>query len=178
MTCNTRLRVIRAISKSRTFTTVGSLALLLFVSAPTQADILLAANQHQPQQNAQTNNDDQTPEQRFQKRFPQAVRVGHLIGLPVLDDNDSTIGYVRRVVRSPGGKISLIVPYSAWFGWARCEWGKRPVAVPIETVTILARQLDSVDMAREDYDDAPTWMPAQGQSIQPDEQIQIALGRR
>ncbi|OYX88429.1 MAG: hypothetical protein B7Y71_00735 [Xanthobacter sp. 35-67-6] len=119
-----------------------------------------------------------TPAQKMQKRFPQPALVSHLIGLPVLDDNDSTIGYIRQVVRSPDGKISLIVPYSRWFGWLPVAWGKRPVAVPIEVVTILARQLDSVDMQRGDYDDAATWQPSQGQPLAPDEKILVALGRR
>lgn len=119
-----------------------------------------------------------TPAQKMQKRFPQPALVSHLIGLPVLDDDDSTIGYIRQVVRSPDGKIYLIVPYSRWFGWLPVAWGKRPVAVPIEVVTILARQLDSVDMTRGDYDDAATWQPSQGQPLAPDEKILVALGRR
>lgn len=128
--------------------------------------------------NAQAAEKELTPEQKFQKRFPQPVRVGDLIGLPVLDDDDSTIGYVREVVHSPQGKVFLIVPYSAWFGWARTEWGKRPVAVPIEVVAILARQLDSLDMSRDDFRDAPTWTPSQGQPVGSDEKTLIALGRR
>lgn len=119
-----------------------------------------------------------TPEQKMQKRFPHPVRVGDLIGLPVLDDDDSTIGYVRQVVRSPDGKISLIVPYSAWFGWAHTEWGKRAVALPIETVVILARQLDAVDMPRSEFDEAPTWTPSEGQVVGADEKTLIGLGRR
>jgi hypothetical protein len=124
--------------------------------------------------------DDQvlTPAQKMQKRFPQPARVGHLIGLPVLDDDDSTIGYIQQVVRAPDGKISLIVPYSPWFGWLRSGWDKRPVAVPIEAVTILARQLDSVDMSRADYDKAPTWQPSQGKPLAPEDKILVALGRR
>jgi hypothetical protein len=151
------------------------------VGYPTQAaqNVILAASQHQPQiQQAEGSESDLTPEQKMQKRFPQPVRIGDLIGLPVLDDGDSTIGYVREVVRSPNGKIVLIVPYSGWFGWARTEWGKRPVAVPIEVVAILARQLNSVDMSREDYDKAPTWAPPQGHAIPVDEHTLIALGRR
>jgi hypothetical protein len=119
-----------------------------------------------------------TPEQKMQRRFPQPVRVGDLIGLPVLDDDDSTIGYIKQVVRSPEGKIFLIVPYSARFGWARTEFGKRPVAVPIEVVALLARQLDSLDMSRDDFDEAPTWMSSQGQPIPLGEKTLIALGRR
>jgi PRC-barrel domain len=77
-------------------------------------------------------------------RFPQKVKVGDLIGLPMLDDNDVTLGRVQRVVRTPEGKIKLIVGYSKWFGW----FG-RPVAVPIEVVAILARQIASLDMPPE-----------------------------
>jgi hypothetical protein len=82
------------------------------------------------------------------------------------------------VVRSPEGKIYLIMPYSARFGWAPVAWGKRPIAVPIEVVAILARQLDALDMSREDFDDAPTWDPTKGKAIPGDEKTLIALGRR
>jgi hypothetical protein len=82
------------------------------------------------------------------------------------------------VVRSPEGKLSLIVPYRSWFGWVRTEWGKRPVAIPIETVVILARQIDSIELSREDIDDLPPWQPSQGQSVSPEEKTLIALGRR
>ena len=77
--------------------------------------------------------DDDSLEAQYKRRFPQPATVGHLIGLPVLDDDDVTLGHVEKVVRTPEGKIELIVSYSKWFGW----FG-RPVAVPLEAVTILA----------------------------------------
>lgn len=88
------------------------------------------------------------------RRFPQEVKVGDLIGLPVLDDNDITLGRGQQVVRDPQGKIKLIVSYSAWFGW----FG-RPVAVAIEVVAILGRQVASLDMEPPEYAKAPTWVP-------------------
>ena len=135
---------------------------------------------HNPTAEKEDKDDEKeiTPEQKMQKRFPHPVRVGDLIGLAVLDDGDSTIGYVREVVRSADGKILLIVPYSAWFGWAPVSWGKRPVAVPIEVVAILARQLNALDMSRDDFDEAPTWEQSQGKPIAPGEKTLIALGRR
>jgi hypothetical protein len=60
---------------------------------------------------------DETPEERLNRRLPQPVQVGDLIGLPVLDGNQSTLGYVRQVVRTSGGKIDPIVSYSPWVGW-------------------------------------------------------------
>jgi hypothetical protein len=116
-------------------------------------------------------NDAQKPmtmEERMHRRFPQPVRVGDLIGLPVLDDDDSTIGFVRQVVRT---SEKLIVSYSRWFGW----FG-RPVAVPIEVVVILGRQLASVDMLSSEYAAAPTWQGEDALIL--NETIRVALGRR
>ena len=112
-------------------------------------------------------------EARMQMRFPQPVRVGDLIGLPVLDDDDSTLGRVRDVVRDPQGKIKLIVAYSRWWGL-----GGRPVAVPLEVVVILGRQIDAVDMKPAEFAAAPTWMTGTDQPIAPDQIIRIGVGRR
>jgi len=126
------------------------------------------------QQQAQDKADEEeTPEAKMAKRFPQKVRVGHLIGLPLLDENDVTLGLIQKVVRTPGGKIQLIVSYSKWFGW----FG-RPVAVPIEVVAILALQVDAVDMPREDFEAEPTWTPGKDTVLADDETIRIALARR
>ncbi|HTC03629.1 MAG TPA: PRC-barrel domain-containing protein [Xanthobacteraceae bacterium] len=110
--------------------------------------------------------------ERMSRRFPQPVRVGDLIGLPVLDDRSSTLGFVRQVVRTAAGKIQLIVSYSRWFGW----FG-RPVAVPIEAVGIEGRQLASLDMPRSEYAAAPTWQGQNATALPDDATIRIALGR-
>jgi hypothetical protein len=112
-------------------------------------------------------------EARMQKRFPQPVRVGDLIGLPVLDDSDSTLGQVRQVVRDPQGKIKLIVSYSKWWGW-----GGRPVAVPIEVVGILGREIAALDMPPAEFAAAPTWTAGSDRPIPSDETIRIAITRR
>ena len=110
--------------------------------------------------------------ERMNRRFPQPVRVGDLIGLPVLDDRSSTLGFVRQVVRTAAGKTKLIVSYSRWFGW----FG-RPVAVPIEVVGIEGRQLASLDMSRSDYAAAPTWQGQDATALPDDATIRIALAR-
>jgi hypothetical protein len=109
---------------------------------------------------------------RMNRRFPQPVRVGDLIGLPVLDDRSSTLGFVRQVVRTAAGKTELIVSYSRWFGW----FG-RPVVVPIEVVGIEGRQLASLDMPRSDYAAAPTWQGRDATALPDDATIRIALAR-
>jgi hypothetical protein len=109
----------------------------------------------------------------MQRRFPQPVKVGDLIGLPVLDDGDVTLGRVRQVVRTPQGKIRLIVSYGGWLGW-----GARPVAVPIEVVAILARQIAALDMPPAEFAAAPTWTATEDRPIPADELIRIAITRR
>jgi hypothetical protein len=110
-------------------------------------------------------------EQRYLDRYPQPARVGDLIGLPVLDLNGSTLGHIRQVVRTPQGKIELIVSYSWWWGW----FG-RPVAVPLEVVGIEGRQFVSLDMKPGDYAAAPTWR-GDAAILPPDATIRVALGR-
>jgi hypothetical protein len=114
-----------------------------------------------------------SPEQRMQRRFPQPVKVGDLIGLPVLDLDDRTLGYVKSVVRTADGKIKLIVPHGGFLGW-----GRRPVAVPIEVVAIAARQIALLDMTRAELDAAPTWADPLSRSLPAGETIRIGLYRR
>jgi hypothetical protein len=122
---------------------------------------------------AQSEQPDPSPEEVMRRRFPQPVRVGDLIGLPVLDYGDSTIGRVRQVVRTPAGKIQLIVGVGGWLGF-----GTRPVAVPLEVVAILGRQIDALDQDRDEIETAPTWDSSKGQPIDPNEMIRIAVARR
>jgi hypothetical protein len=110
--------------------------------------------------------------ERYLRRFPQPARVGDLVGLPVLDLNSSTLGYVRQVVRTLQGKIELIVLYSRWWGW----FG-RPVAVPLEMVGIEGRQLVSLDMPPREYAAAPIWQNDDVQPLPADTMIKIALAR-
>lgn len=118
-----------------------------------------------------------SPEDIMNSRFPQPIKVGDLIGLPVLDYFDATIGYVRNVVRTPAGKIQLIVTHGGWpAGWS--TWRSRLVPVPIEVVAILGRQIVALEMSREEFASARTWSEADGQTIAPSETIRIAISRR
>jgi hypothetical protein len=110
--------------------------------------------------------------ERYLKRFPQPVRVGDLIGLPMLDEQMSTLGAVRQVVRTAQGQIEFIVSYSRWWGW----FG-RPVAVPLEVVGIEGRMLVSLDMDPDDYAEAPTWRDSSATALPADATVRVALGR-
>jgi sporulation protein YlmC with PRC-barrel domain len=161
--------------------TALSLAILLALAAVGLSSATTAAVRTAPILMAQAMvpptgmDDDEKPatmEDRMKDRFPQPVRVGDLIGLPVLDMNASTLGTVREVVKTPKGKIQLIVGYSRWWGW----FG-RPVAVPIEVVGIEGRQLVSLDMPPKEYAAAPTWQAKDAAAIPAGESIEIALAR-
>jgi hypothetical protein len=145
----------------------------MFVAAPIKLVLATA-----PQDSgARPENQNLSPEQRYKRRYPQPVKAGFLIGLPVLDEQDSTYGYIRAVERTPENKIVLVVPYRDWLGWAPTDWGRKTVAVPIERVAILARQIAALDFSRADFAAAPAYL-AGGVPIPADETIQIALYRR
>ena len=114
-----------------------------------------------------------SPEEKMQRRYPQPVKVGDLIGLPVLDDEDRTLGRVKSVVQTENGKIQLIMPYGGFLGWKQ-----RLVAVPIEVVAIAGRQLAALDMTRAEFDAAPAWNGPQSQTIPVGDVIRIGLYRR
>ena len=154
------------------FRAIG-IALVAATLIATPVGIVFSAAPQEPSTEATKN---LTPEQRMNRRYPQPVKVGFLIGLPVLDANDSTYGYIREVARTGEGKIVLVVPYRAWLGWAPTDWGRKSVAVPIETVAILASQVAALDFSREDFAAAPAY--AGGTPLPVDETIRIAVYRR
>jgi hypothetical protein len=61
----------------------------------------------------------------------------------------------------------------AWL-WRR----GRPVPIPIETVAILGRHINLLDIPRPQVAELPTWDPAEGNSIDRNDIIRIAIGRR
>jgi hypothetical protein len=114
-----------------------------------------------------------SPEEKMQRRFPQPIRVGDLIGLPVLDDDDRTIGHIKFVVRTTAGKLQLVVTYGGFLGWRQ-----RLLPVPIEVVAIAGRQLAALDMTRAEFDRAPAWNESSTTPVAPDDVIRIALYKR
>lgn len=117
--------------------------------------------------------DGLTPEERMNRRFPQNVRTGDLIGLPLLDYDDRTLGHIVQVVRTSEGKVVLVVRAGGWFGW-----GARPIGVPIETVAILGRQVALLDIPRDVFLASNTWTVTDVTPIDANQTIRIALTRR
>jgi len=110
-------------------------------------------------------------EERMHRRFPQPVRVGDLIVCPcsmtmIPRSALSERWYARRRARS--GSLCLTADGSVGLD----------VAVPIEVVIILGRQLASVDMSLSEYAAAPTWERRDARILQNDDTVLVALGRR
>ncbi len=153
---------------------IGVLAAAQAAAGTASADgFLLLAQAMVPPTGMEEEKKPMTPAERMRARFPQPVRVGDLIGLPLLDDSSCTLGRVREVVRTADDKIELIVAYGGLLGW-----GARLVAIPIEVVGIQGRELASLDMPRSEYAKAPTWRNAGAQRVPDDATIKIALARR
>jgi PRC-barrel domain len=113
------------------------------------------------------------PEQKMAKRYPQPVRVSFLLGLPVLDEKSSIIGYVHQVVRTPEGKIQLVMPLGGFLGL-----GTRLVPIPIEIVGMLGAQVAVIDMPGDRFQSSPTWTTLRAKPLDPSETIRVAITRR
>jgi hypothetical protein len=114
-----------------------------------------------------------TPEQKMAKRYPQPVRVSFLLGLPVLDEKSSIIGHVQAVVRTPEGKIQLVMPLGGLLGL-----GTRLVPIPIEIVGMLGAQVAVIDMPGDRFMSSPTWISSRAKPLEPNETIRVAIAQR
>jgi hypothetical protein len=157
--------------------TSALLAAALFVIGAVVVSAPARAASTQPSNTEQAKEEQLSPEETMRRRWPHPARVRDLVGLPLLDWRDNTLGYIQRVVRTRDGKIQFIVRYGGWFGWI--GWWQRPVAVPIEVVGLLGPHVSLLDIGPEDLRNAPTWQPSPDVTeIGPDETIRVALTRR
>ena len=116
---------------------------------------------------------EMSPEEKMARRFPQPVKVSYLIGLPMIDENNETLGHVRHVVKSSAGKIRLVINYGGLFGI-----GSRLIAVPIEVCAMLGREVAAADMPRDTFEPAPTWYGSGDEAVAAGEIIRVAVMRR
>jgi len=142
------------------------------MAVPARSHVIVVAQAMIPRTGMMDAENPMPMKERYLKRFPQPARVGDLIGLPVLDLNSKTLGYVQQVVQTPAGEIEFIVGYSRWWGW----FG-RPVAVPLEALGIEGGQLVSLDMSPSEYDAAPTWHDMGATPLPADATVRVALSR-
>ena len=123
---------------------------------------------------AEDDDDDkpETPESRFEDRYPQDVHVSDVVGKPLIATDNASIGTIKSVARSTDGKLKLIVPLGGFLGF-----GGRLVAVPNELVASIGTAIISVDMDRAAYASAVTWSPGSDTILSPDAPMRIAITR-
>lgn len=114
-----------------------------------------------------------SPEEKMARRFPQPVKVSYLVGLPMIDERNETLGHIRQVVRNGAGKIRLVIAYGGLFGI-----GSRLIAVPVEVCAMLGRQVAAADMPRDAFEPAPTWYGSGDETLAAGEIIRVAVMRR
>jgi hypothetical protein len=117
-------------------------------------------------------------DERMNRRYPQPIRVGALIGARLSDNDSRTIGIIRHVVRTAQGRIDVVVDCCGWFGF-----GSREVLVPIAVLGVFGREVASLDWPRGAYASAPAWQNSDlqhtgGTVLADDDTVRIALARR
>ena len=119
--------------------------------------------------------DDDEPktlEQRYEARYPQDVRVSDLVGKPLLEGDNSSIGRIESVAKTADGRFLLIVPYGGFLGF-----GQHRVAVRLEAVASIGTALISVEQDRRAYDASPPWRHGSETILHADDPMRVAITR-
>jgi hypothetical protein len=107
-------------------------------------------------------------------RFPQPVRVGSLIGRDVLRpvESQDVLGRVRRVIRDQNGQIMVVVDFGGFLGF-----GSRPIAVPVDAMVLLGRDMEIVALTPDQLRQFPTFSPAGATDVPDDTMIKVGLAK-
>jgi hypothetical protein len=107
-------------------------------------------------------------------RFPQPVRVGDLIGRPVLRpvESQDVLGRVRRVVRDRDDQVLVVIELSGVFGL-----GSRPVAVPADAMVLLGQDVEVVAFTPQQLRRFPTFSPSGTADVADDAVIKMGLAK-
>jgi hypothetical protein len=87
-------------------------------------------------------------------------------------ESQPTLGWVRGVVRLASGEIDVVVDYGGLFGWFA-----RPIAVPVDGMVLLGRDMEIVDFTPAQLDRFKTFDPAGTTQVAQDSMIRVGLAR-
>ena len=107
-------------------------------------------------------------------RFPQPVRVGHLLHMAVLRpvESQALLGTVRQVVREPDGTVAVVIAYGGLLGW-----GSRLVAVPVDAMVLVGQIMEVVAFTPEQLRRFPNFLPGETTPVQADAIIKVGLAK-
>jgi len=108
------------------------------------------------------------------KRFPQPVRVGDLLGREVIRtvERQDVLGRVRGVVRDRDGQIMAVVDFGGFLGF-----GARSIAVPVDAMVLLGRDMEIVAFTPEQLRQFPTFSPSGTMEVEDDTIINVGLAK-
>jgi hypothetical protein len=107
-------------------------------------------------------------------RFPQPVRVGDLLGRDVLRpvESQDRLGHVRELVRDSTGQILVVIDFGGFFGF-----GSRPIAVPVDAMVLLGRDMEVVAFTPDQLEHFPTFSSSGTTSLSRDAVIKVGLAK-
>lgn len=122
---------------------------------------------------------------RADRRFPQPVRVGSLVGRELLGPYEwqPVLGRVSGVVRRGDGSVDVIVRLDGWLGlnWLGLDWipwwgfASREVSVPADAVALLGEYVGLIGLTTERLRALPDHVRGSSTDVAPDETIPVGL---
>jgi len=107
-------------------------------------------------------------------RFPQPVRAGDLLHRDVLRpvESQEVLGHVRAVVRDSSGNILVVIGFGGFLGF-----GSRPIAVPIDAMVLLGKDMEVVAYTPQQLRQFPTFSPVGTSPVPDDAMIKVGLAK-
>lgn len=122
---------------------------------------------------------------RADRRFPQPVRVGALVGRELLAPYEwqPVLGRIAGVIRRDDGSTEVVVHLDGrlgldWLGLGLVDWwgfGSRRVSVPVDAVALLGEYVGLMDLTSERLRALPDVSPGSEIEMGPDETIRVGL---
>lgn len=119
-------------------------------------------------------------ESRAAQAFPQSVRVGDLVGRPLLQPLESqpVLGHVTGLARPAGSELGVVVrldggPIRPWLHWLGV--GDRRVLVPAAGVALLGEYVALTGYTPEQLDALPDYSEGKAGAVDANETIRVAL---
>ena len=118
--------------------------------------------------------DDETLAEKAAARMPQPVVAGTLLHRDVLEPLESqpVLGRVAGIVRANDGTINVVVTYGGFLGFHA-----RPIAVPIDAMTLLGDDMEIVDFTPAQLRTFPTFDGAGSTPVPSDQVLRVGLSR-
>ena len=138
-----------------------------------KSDVKDRSEKDEGQKDDDDGDDDESLAEKAAERFPQPVPAGTLLHRTVLEPLESqpVLGHVAGVLRAGDGTIDIVVNYGGFLGF-----DARPIAVPLDAMTLLGEDMEIVDFTPAQLRTFPTFKGS-GTPVPPDQIVHVGLSR-